>query len=86
VNARRAPQAVSRYEFSLRLEVAADRGHALTADGDLNRLQLTDLAGFGDAKLSLRLGEIGFAKGASDQLPWSTTSVAGQGRCPTAPF
>jgi hypothetical protein len=47
----------------LSFEVASDRGHALTAHGNLDRLELPNFAGLSDAKLSMSFRDIGLPKG-----------------------
>ena len=42
---------------------ATGRGHALTAHGNLDRLVLTNFAGFSDAKLSVSFRDIRILKG-----------------------
>jgi hypothetical protein len=47
----------------LSFEVASDRGHALTAHGNLDRLELTNFTSLSDAKLSMSFRDIRIPKG-----------------------
>jgi hypothetical protein len=52
-----------RNKFPLSFEVASDRGHALTAHGNLDRFELTNFASLSDAKLSMSFRDIRIPKG-----------------------
>src|SRR5258708_864066 len=52
-----------RNKFPLSFEIASDRGHALTAHGNLDRLELTSFASLSDAKLSMSFRDIRIPQG-----------------------